>query len=240
MRKFYLISLTLFFISFLSYSQGSPSSSQDPKYSQAEGEEKFNDEQYSEAVELFSIALKTDQKNGYIYYLRGMSKYFLEDFEGAIADFTKALEFSPEDKNSFWSYKGHFRKVGNDYTYSPLGMSLKHKYYHIYFYRGNAKTYLEDYRGAISDFNKYVIYDNTDANVFAQRGTCKVHLKDYQNAMLDLTKAISIDNTNSQFFYNRAETYIMLKQTNKACIDLSRAGELGLAEAYELIKRFCK
>ena len=30
-----------------------------------------------------------------------------------------------------------------------------------------------------------------------------------------------------------------MQDTQKGCLDLSKAGELGLAEAYEVLKRYC-
>lgn len=35
------------------------------------------------------------------YYERGLSKAKLEDYEGAIEDFTKAIELNPNDSNAY-------------------------------------------------------------------------------------------------------------------------------------------
>jgi hypothetical protein len=37
----------------------------------------------------------------------------------------------------------------------------------------------------------------------------------------------------------RAYSKLYLKQKKSACLDLSKAGELGLEEAYEEIKKYC-
>jgi len=50
---------------------------------------------------------------------------------------------------------------------------------------------------------------------------------------------VAIDPNFAEAFYNRAITLIYLKNTKDACLDLSRAGELGVQEAYIVIKRFC-
>lgn len=41
-------------------------------------------------------------------------------------------------------------------------------------------------------------------------------------------------------YYNRGLVLIYLKDKEKGCIDLSRAGELGVKEAYGVIKKYCE
>ena len=41
-------------------------------------------------------------------------------------------------------------------------------------------------------------------------------------------------------YYNRGLVLIYLKDKEKGCIDLSRAGELGVSEAYSVIKKYCE
>lgn len=41
-------------------------------------------------------------------------------------------------------------------------------------------------------------------------------------------------------YYNRGLVLIFLKDREKGCIDLSRAGELGVKDAYSVIKKYCK
>ncbi len=41
-------------------------------------------------------------------------------------------------------------------------------------------------------------------------------------------------------YYNRGLVLIYLKDREKGCIDLSRAGELGVADAYSVIKKYCE
>ena len=39
--------------------------------------------------------------------------------------------------------------------------------------------------------------------------------------------------------FNRGLVLIYLKDREKGCIDLSRAGELGIADAYSVISKYC-
>ena len=41
-------------------------------------------------------------------------------------------------------------------------------------------------------------------------------------------------------YFNRGLVLIYLKDKEKGCIDLSKAGELGVADAYGVISKYCE
>lgn len=54
------------------------------------------------------------------------------------------------------------------------------------------------------------------------------------------TKAIDLWPYMGDAYFNRGLVLIYLKDKEKGCIDLSRAGELGVEEAYGVIKKYCE
>ena len=54
------------------------------------------------------------------------------------------------------------------------------------------------------------------------------------------TKAIELYPKMGDAYYNRGLVLIYLKDKEKGCIDLSLAGELGVAEAYSVISKYCE
>ena len=52
-------------------------------------------------------------------------------------------------------------------------------------------------------------------------------------------KAVELFPLFADAYYNRGLVLIYLKDKEKGCIDLSKAGELGVAEAYGVIKKYC-
>ena len=62
------------------------------------------------------------------------------------------------------------------------------------------------------------------------------HLASIEN----YTKAIEIYPYMEDAYFNRGLVLIYLKDKEKGCIDLSRAGELGVADAYGVIKKYCE
>jgi Flp pilus assembly protein TadD len=67
-----------------------------------------------------------------------------------------------------------------------------------------------------------------------------MELEDYRGAIADFTKAIEFQAENPQNYSKRGSCQLLLNKKEDACLDFSKAGELGLAEAYDLIKKNCK
>lgn len=63
---------------------------------------------------------------------------------------------------------------------------------------------------------------------------------DFVRAIENYTKAISAFPYLGDAYFNRGLVQIYLKDKEKGCIDLSRAGELGVGDAYGVIKKFCE
>lgn len=63
---------------------------------------------------------------------------------------------------------------------------------------------------------------------------------DLPESISQYTKAIELAPKIGEAYYNRGLVQIYLKDREKGCIDLSVAGELGIADAYSVIKKYCK
>ena len=61
-----------------------------------------------------------------------------------------------------------------------------------------------------------------------------------QNDRSNYTKAINLWPYMGDAYFNRGLVLIYLKDKEKGCIDLSRAGELGVEDAYGVIKKYCE
>ncbi len=63
---------------------------------------------------------------------------------------------------------------------------------------------------------------------------------DFVKAIENYTKALSAYPYLAEAYFNRGLVQIYLKDREKGCIDLSRAGELGIGDAYGVIKKYCE
>jgi tetratricopeptide (TPR) repeat protein len=140
-------------------------------------------------------------------------------------------------------------------AYFNLAIEYEPEHGYGYLRRGIAKSLLDDYRGAIADFNKsieinseFLKYKYEEANhlidavrdAYVLRGDNKRRLKDYGGAISDCNKAIEIDSKYYSAFLIRGACKLDLSDIEGACLDWSKAGELGSDKAYEAIRSYCK
>lgn len=165
---------------------------------------------YYGAISIYDEGIKLYPKHSEFYIRRSFAKENVKDYQGALEDLTLA------------------DKISNLNNYSAKGW---------------LKIKLEDYRGAIFEYDKAII-DFPKASDYEYRGDAKFSIKDYQGAINDYSQAILEykkfpDSDLSYIYFNRGLAKLNLKQTNSGCLDLSKAGELGVKEVYDIIKKNC-
>jgi len=75
--------------------------------------------------------------------------------------------------------------------------------------------------------------------IFYNRANLYSKMQEYMNAINDYNKALELQPNLAEAYYNRGLTLLLLQDNVSACPDLSKAGELGISNAYNVIKRFC-
>lgn len=93
---------------------------------------------------------------------------------------------------------------------------------------------------ALSDLDKAISLNGHNTYLYYDRGNLHSANKDYALAVDDYTKALKADPKFAEAYYNRGIANIYLKKTDEGIRDLSKAGELGLFNAYSMIKKFGK
>ena len=96
------------------------------------------------------------------YLNRGVTKYRLRDYQGAIADYTRAIEINPQYADAYYN-RGTIK--GRD---------------------------LGDTQGAIADFSKAIQIDPQDASAYYNRGIAKYQKRDLKGACADWREASSL------------------------------------------------
>ena len=109
-----------------------------------------------------TIARRPGQQEAIVYFNSGNSKYQQGDFEGALKDYSKAIELNPD-------YYKAYNNRGN------LLSSVK-----------------EDYKAAIADFTKAIELSPTFAEAWLGRGTSKYLMADKSGACRDWQQAQSL------------------------------------------------
>lgn len=97
-----------------------------------------------------------------------------------------------------------------------------------------------DYSEAIADAKAAIeILDNIPYLYF-NLGNLHCLSSEHLASIENYTRAISLFPYMGDAYFNRGLVLIYLKDKEKGCIDLSRAGELGVSEAYAVIKKYCE
>ena len=101
-----------------------------------------------------------------------------------------------------------------------------------------SRTY--DYSEAVADMEKAVEIAGDISYIRFNLGNLKCLSSDFVEAIAEYTEAIRLYPYMGDAFFNRGLVLIYLKDKEKGCIDLSHAGELGVEEAYSVIKKYCE
>ncbi|MBA4313053.1 MAG: hypothetical protein C0417_10535 [Chlorobiaceae bacterium] len=179
-----------------------------------------------------TIELNPDDAEAYCN--RGDTKYYFQDYGGAIQDYNKAIELNPNDALTYYSRGNAKGKLGDhrgaiqDYN---KAIELNPNHAEAYYMRGHAKSDLEDYRGAIQDYNKAIELNPNDSYVYNNRGNVKGKLEDHRGAIQDYNKAIELDPNIGWVYGNRGNAKNELEDYGGAIQDCNKAIELNPNDA---------
>ncbi len=132
-----------------------------------QGARAYNNEDYKDAIELFTKSIGSDKERGFIglaYNYRGKSYQILGKNNKAIEDYNKAIEENPNNATAYFhraqlrdSYVNDKEGALVDYT---IAIKLDAKYEEAYFSRASLKFEMGNLKGALADYNTILKYFN--------------------------------------------------------------------------------
>ena len=90
------------------------------------------------------------------------------------------------------------------------------------------------------DLNQALKLSPQHAYLLYNRGVMEAQQGDYTAAIADFSKALTNEPYLAEAYYNRGLCHLFLKHESEAVKDMSKAGELGVYQAYSLIKKYRK
>ena len=133
-----------------------------------------------------------------------------------VVDFFYVPKAIFDPKNYFETIQYYNQELDSMSTNTAIDSSRKAT---VYYLRGRSKFELTDKRGAVLDFDLAVSLDS------------------HKPANYDM--AVKLKPDKMHYYLNRGYVKFLSDNLDGACYDFSKAGELGLFEAYELIKEYC-
>ncbi|MCK9412113.1 MAG: tetratricopeptide repeat protein [Prolixibacteraceae bacterium] len=162
------------------------------------------------AIKDCNSILKIDRNNDYAYLVRGWSKSFLKDVQGALNDYSQIVDLYEKQDPDF-----------NDETEFHCLMALTS--------RAHMKKELKDYQGAIDDYT-YTIKLSPNADLlYTDRGQVKFLLNDFEGAITDFTKAIKIERKSEDAYFLRGKASLEIQDFAGAIQDFDKAIKYGIS-----------
>lgn len=151
--------------------------------------------------------------------LRAIAYCAIQNFDSAIDDLGIYLQIDSTSSLAYWQRAVCQAKINEFNASQGTNTDLQ------------TANVLGDLSDAIrlAPRNAYLYYDR--GNLYALR-------RDYQHAIDDYTRAIMLEKNLAEAWFNRGLARIYLKKTSEGIEDLSKAGELGLYQAYSVIKKY--
>jgi tetratricopeptide (TPR) repeat protein len=147
-----------------------------------EGWKHFSASHYQEALQFFNKAIAADPKLAEAYTNRAMAKCMLYEYESALTDWEIYLTF---EKNIFVMHQNEYNRAKE--MIEKLKTDPKACYR-----RADEKRNIDNFKGAIADFDKAIELDPEYAEAYIARGGTKEKLGDFSGAIEDYEESIRL------------------------------------------------
>jgi tetratricopeptide (TPR) repeat protein/predicted Ser/Thr protein kinase len=168
------------------------------------------------ALASFEKAVEFKPNDAYSYVNRGIARNGLNDFDGAIEDYTKAIELAEpvndrtnltnaySNRGAAYKFKGELENALEDLnTAVELGTENASAYHN----RGVVRCALNDVDGALKDHNKAIKLRPDDASFHNARGAARRVKGDFKGAVEDYLHALKLDPGHVESYYNLGYAY---------------------------------
>ena len=173
------------------------------------------------------------------YFIKGVLRSQLKQYSGAIDFYDRAINLDPD--NVFFRLN---RSVGQS-EMTEFISNIESSMPKLNIDNGTVsvsntivnQTY--DYGEALYDLEKMERLDGGFAHLHYNRGNLLCLSNKMPEAIESYTRAIKQYPYFAEAYFNRGLISIYLRDTEKGCIDVSKSGEMGVAGAYTIIKKYC-
>lgn len=202
----------------------------------------------------YSAKIEKDTNNADYYFGRGLDYMLVQDFAEAISNFDKAIEINPSYTLAYFNraavrykqmeYNASNASSGNTElnlmniqpggTPQPLS-STPTKNFPGSDSKDSQRAY--DHEQIIRDYATVIQQNPGFIYSYYNRGNILCIQRDFRAAIVDYSEAILRNPEFADAYFNRGLAYLSLGNVTNGITDLSKAGELGLLNAYSIIKR---
>ena len=206
-------------------------------------------EYHFNSINEYSLIIKENPHNAVACFARGLDYMILQDFSEAIKGYDEAIA---ADTTFIFAY---FNRAATRYKQfeidnsrkgnaDPLDLKLDKRNDNLNLpsssvlsLEGTETGSIYRYDLIILDYNRVIELQPDFFYAYFNRGNIRCLQNDYRLAIADYSEAIKINPDFAEAYFNRGLTHLYLGNKNKGIEDLSKAGELGMFNAYNIIKK---
>jgi tetratricopeptide (TPR) repeat protein len=174
--------------------------------------------------------IKSNPSDADNYFMRGINYVTVQDYSNALDDFTHAIDLQPDFMLAYFCRANTLYKLLDFKMNNPDANSKKDDISLGKLYKHDFDVILNDYNKAIGQAPNFAFARFNEGNLLCQE-------KDFQSAIDCYTEAIKAQSDFAEAYFNRGLAYLYINDTKRGIADLSKAGELGIYQAYNVMKR---
>ena len=187
--------------------------------------------------EAVSADIAANGRRWQAYFMRGMTQALLKQYTNAVGALSTAITLSPRNPFLYIARSAVQAEMTDFISSMDNGYSrISPESDRSARMRDAARTY--DYDEAISDLNKAAKLNPNLPCIYYNRGNLFALSGRFPEAFEEYSHAIALDPGLAEAYFNRGLVQIYMKDTRKGLLDISKAGELGIGEAYDLLRLY--
>jgi tetratricopeptide (TPR) repeat protein len=205
------------------------------------------------SIDDYSRRISLDPDNAALFFGRSIDFALVQDLNNAMTDLNRAIDL----KNSFllayferanlrfriMNVEYANRMTEEEFTAAAIKNSQRKAANEEVFTKAGSfsigeKAYGTDFEMVLRDLQKVLDLDPQFLYAYYNRGNMHCLQRDYRSALVDYTKALDLNSEFAEAWFNRGLAQIYLGDREHGLADLRMAGQLGLYQAYNIIKRF--
>lgn len=202
----------------------------------------------------YSAKIEAQPNNADAWFGRAVDYMLVQDFTEAIKDFNKVVELDPTYTMAYFNravvrYKQLVYNMSQVSSTDDLSMSMNS----MNFKMGQApapktssdvasaevkdKKRAYEHEMITRDYDMVIRLNPGFVYAYFNRGNLRCVQRDFRAAIQDYDEAVKRDPDFAEAYFNRGLARLSLGDANQGIADLSKAGELGIINAYSIIKR---
>jgi len=186
---------------------------------------------YKEAIILLDQAIEKDPKNIYALLNRAVDKSILEDYTGALEDYSTIIGIDPDNTLAIFNRgKNKWRLEDFSGAIADFNKAIKTK--------GGEHLYIEKTENGLIDTGSE--FDVLMEEIKFSRGLAYYDIDSMKLAFEDFSFCIQKNHETAESYYWRGAIYLYFEMKKEACKDLDKSDELGNEYAKTMLEENCK